>query len=63
MKKLSEKLERVLDVKLDDKTRARLDRFEETAVEYGALKTEILDSLLEGINDFLDKAEEKFNRN
>lgn len=62
MKTLSEKFEEVLDVKLDEKTRARLDRYEETAIERGELKSDILEHFLMFIDAALDKAEAEFKR-
>ena len=62
MKTLSEKFEEALDVKLDDITRTRLDRYEEAAIDRGELKSDILDEFLMVINDALDTEEAKMGR-
>ena len=62
MKTLSEKFEEALDVKLDEKTRERLDKYEEIAVERGELKSDILEQFLIVIDAALDKAEAEFKR-
>lgn len=62
MKTLSEKFEEALDVKLNDTTRARLDRYEEAAIERGELKSDILEYFLMAIDTALDIEEAKMGR-
>ena len=62
MKTLSEKFEEALDVKLDEKTRERLDKYEEIAVERGELKSDILEQFLMVVDAALDRAEAQNGR-
>ncbi len=62
MKTLVEKMEETFEIKFDDKTRARLDRYEEAAIERGELATDLFESFLEFINDRLDEEEAKISR-
>lgn len=62
MKTIAEKLEDAFEVKFDDKTRARLDRYEEAAIERGELKTDIFEMFLNCVDEAIDKDINKANR-